>query len=118
MRSLLLSSEKRAGRYGWICLLLALSFLYNPYLMALGSGLSLNVRHSASHRATVGASELQHLAPMSSWEAQPAADVIAIGLLYVVPDRNSGTFVIDTREALPPQELFFANLWFRPPPAS
>src|SRR5271165_5685736 len=42
------------------CIVLALLFLYNPYLVGPCASGSLNVEHPASHRATVGSSELQH----------------------------------------------------------
>src|SRR5271163_3675702 len=47
-----------------ICLLLVALIIYNPYLAGAESGAGLCVRHSASNRATVGASELQHFSPI------------------------------------------------------
>src|SRR4029077_9232412 len=49
--------------HAWVCLCLALLLLYNPYLAAPSSARGLNVRHPASNRATVGASELQSFSP-------------------------------------------------------
>jgi len=48
------------GRYRWVCLVLATLLLFNPFFAAPRSGHNLEVCHPASHRATVGASEMQH----------------------------------------------------------
>jgi outer membrane protein TolC len=50
-------------RHAWACFCLVLFLLYNPYMVAPSSPDGLNIRHPASHRATVGASELQHFSP-------------------------------------------------------
>jgi hypothetical protein len=117
MNSLRSLSKRNTQPCVWLCLLLAVSFLYNPYLIAPGSGIGLNVRHSASHRATVGASELQQLAPMSSWEAHPIGDAILVAQFSASPDTNSRYFVA-TRDTAISRKFFCSSLWFRPPPAA
>lgn len=101
-----------------MCLLLAMLFLYNPFLSATRATSGLMVCHPASHRATVGASELESL-------GQPNASV---QILYVADFTRDFAAVLavslTTTEYAPQQEVittpkagFFASLWFRPPPA-
>ena len=104
-------------RCHWVCLLLALSFLYNPYVAAASSGGGLNVRHSVSNRATVGASELQQLAPMDSRHTHLFVDVFVVAVLGVLLQLKSHALVPVLGESLPSQRPFSSNLWFRPPPA-
>ncbi|HYL61068.1 MAG TPA: hypothetical protein VE077_00480 [Candidatus Methylomirabilis sp.] len=111
------STEIGVQRYGWVCLLLALSFLYNPFLMAAASGKGLNVRHSASHRATVGVSELQQLAPMGDERTHLFTHFAVIKVFVALPEVSSGIFLPGAKQPLAPQKLFCSNLWFRPPPA-
>src|SRR5215831_6006488 len=61
-------------QYRWVCLILAILLLYNPFFAVPHSGSSLEIGHRASHRATVGASELQHFSPVDGWGALPAMD--------------------------------------------
>ena len=111
------SAEKGVQSYHWVCLLLALSFLYNPFLAAAASESGLNVRHTASHRATVGASELQQLAPMGDERSYLLTDLFALEVLLVLPELASEFFLPSAGELLPPHKMFCSNLWFRPPPA-
>jgi hypothetical protein len=101
------------------CAALALLFLYNPFLTAGRATDSLAIGHPASHRATVGSSELEQF-------AQPSGDVRAF-----LPDRA------DIQELIPPFTVIYLarrnyseqqdaavtprtgfswSLWFRPPP--
>src|SRR5580704_11658762 len=56
--------ERGRNRQAWVCMLLVFLFLHNPYLSAPGSAGGLNVKHPASHRATVGSSELERYSAM------------------------------------------------------
>jgi hypothetical protein len=107
--------ERTAHRNNWLYLLLAISFLYNPFLVASVSGSGLNVQHSASHRATVGASELQQLAPMGDQETHPLLDLFCVETRFVSPEASSQPFLPQSHELLAPRELLCPNLWFRPP---
>ena len=111
------STETGIQSYGWVCLLLVLSFLYNPFLSTAAAGEGLRVRHCASHRATVGASELQQLAPMGDEATQLVADFVLAEVFVAVPELSSGFFPPCPKQLIPPQKVFCSNLWFRPPPA-
>ncbi|HKW56801.1 MAG TPA: hypothetical protein VJN42_05525 [Candidatus Acidoferrum sp.] len=104
-------------RFGWVCLVLVLSFLYNPFLSVAASGRGLNVRHCASHRATVGASELQQLAPMGDEKTQLLVNSFVVEVFSVLPEPTSEFLPLPPKQLLAPQKLFCSNLWFRPPPA-
>ena len=112
------STETGVQRYGGVCLLLVLSFLYNPFLSTTASGEGLRVRHCASHRATVGASELQQLAPMSDESTQLVVDFVVAEVFVAVPELSSGFFLPCPKQPIAPQKVFSSNLWFRPPPAA
>jgi hypothetical protein len=105
-------------RRGLVCLLLTLSFLFNPYLTALGSGVGMNLRHPASHRATVGSSELEKFSPQAGQDSFEFAAHFFTDVLSILPNKTSFFFLPVGREHLPRLEFFCANLWFRPPPAA
>jgi hypothetical protein len=105
-------------RHRWICLFLAFFLLYNPFLAAPRKAGGLEVCRPASHRATVGASELQHFTTASSQELTGFVDFAPTErpfLLRALP----GLISFHVSHALfPPKRLLCASLWFRPPPAS
>jgi hypothetical protein len=101
-----------------LCLLLAALVVYNPYLSATDASGGLCARHSASFRATLGASELQHFTPKDSMAMLAETAVIALAYFLQFPlsevsQRHPGT----TQRVAPPEPLLPASLWFRPPPA-
>ena len=61
-------------RYRWVCPVVAILLLFNPFFATPRSGHSLEVCTPASHRATVGASELEHFSPADGWDYLPAAN--------------------------------------------
>lgn len=99
------------------CLLLVISFLYNPYVRAQVNWGELNVRHPFSNRATVGASELERYASMAS---ETGHAVIALCFLLTIRAavEPSVRFVVrGANEQIQPQVALSGNAWFRPPPA-
>jgi hypothetical protein len=101
----------------FVCLTLAVLFLYNPYLAITPSSSVLNVHHSLSYRATVGSSELQHFSPTD------ARKILALSVATVLSWLDSPANPIVSRvteiSADPARafELVCSDLWFRPPPA-
>ena len=104
-------------RHAWVCLLIAFFLLYNPFVASAHGTRGLEVGHPPSHRATVGACELQHFTPTTGWDCFDAPDIASaeaprslpvptVEILAVVPP-ISNTF----------QQFFGPGLWFRPPPA-
>jgi hypothetical protein len=117
-----LAAKVRGGAFPtWqvaLCLLLAALVVYNPYLSATDSSVGLCVRHSASFRATLGASELQHFTPKDSAATLAATATIALVhfLKFHLPESGERHTGVPQRVA-PPQQALPASLWFRPPPA-
>ena len=103
-------------RYRLACFVLATLLLFNPFLAAPRSGKGLQVSHPPSHRATVGASELQGFSPMDGWGSRPVVDVTATALPLPLPELSSRFFVFLHPIARLPQQFFGPGLWFRPPP--
>lgn len=100
------------------CVLLAGLFLYNPFLGAANAAGNLIVGHPASHRATVGASELEQF-------SQPAARVSAALpawgdaqslVLQVAASEWAKRGTVEEAVAVP-LVRYSSSLWFRPPPA-
>jgi hypothetical protein len=104
-------------RHVWLCLLLAALFLYNPFVTAPSSGFGLNVRQSASNRATIGASELQHFRASESHDADIRIEGLSHRLLFV-SDSVLERFAPLNLQVRAPKSLFFGSVWFRPPPAA
>jgi len=102
----------------WVCLLLTILLLYNPFLAALGSAASLTVHHTGSYRATVGSSEMQQFVSAAGQDLFDFADSAPMQSYHLVPVLSGLNFI-----AVPPklgiaQQFLCASLWFRPPPAS
>jgi hypothetical protein len=101
----------------FVCLALAVLFLYNPYLAVTPSSSVLNVHHSLSYRATVGSSELQHFSPTD------ARKIFALSVATVLSwlDFSANPIVSRVTEvsAHPAGafEVVCSDSWFRPPPA-
>jgi hypothetical protein len=109
--------ESGAKRHAWVCLLLALLFLYNPYLSAPASAGGLKVQHQASHRATVGSSELEKYSSPSSSDAHLFVAVFFEKVISLLPSNNSRSSLHQSSELPPSQQFLSESLWFRPPPA-
>lgn len=103
--------------HAWVCLCLALLLFYNPYMAALSSPGGLNIRHPASNRATVGASELQNCSPADGRDELSTHAVSAVLPLALSTEVSSQFFKLVTQVVSPPQQFFGSSLWFRPPPA-
>jgi len=100
----------------WLCLLLAALFLYNPFATAPSSSLGLNVQESASHRATVGASELQQFT--ATERHAPAIQIISpVSALLLAHAPALERFTPPDLAAPRPQTDWPASMRFRPPPA-
>jgi hypothetical protein len=103
--------------HGWISLCLVFFLLYNPYMAAPNSTNGLDVRHPASNRATVGASELQHFSPADGLDNFSTDGTSVVELLPSFPQVSSHAFKLFPQVISPLQQFFGSSLWFRPPPA-
>ena len=108
-----------AKKRAWLCLLLALLFLYNPFLVAGKSTCELSVAHPPSYRATVASSELLKFENPGSRQVIAIADVELFEALSLFqPQLRSSAGRCDTEDLTPVDQSFSSNLWFRPPPAA
>jgi hypothetical protein len=121
----MMSAKAKFGAHdraaGWrfaLCTLLALFFLYNPFItIGMSSVSSAGVHHPASYRSTVASSELgcatvqpqrAHLAPLKALvTAQPIAPLQRHDIEPAPTGRLM--FRAVTQDVV-------ASLWFRPPP--
>jgi hypothetical protein len=108
--------ERGANRHAWVCILLAFLFLYNPYLCAPSSAGGLNVEHPASHRATVGSSELERYSPTGNESVNVFVAIFFANFLSFPAQVSSHSFPIQRSELQLPQQVLCESLWFRPPP--
>jgi hypothetical protein len=109
--------ECGAKRHAWVCLLLALLFLFNPYLSVPGSAGGLNVKHPASHRATVGSSELEKFSSPSDPHTHLFVAVFFAKVISSLSSNDSQSFFPQDSELVPSHQFLCGSLWFRPPPA-
>jgi hypothetical protein len=105
------------GRYRWVCLVVAALLLFNPFFATHRSGRSLEVSTPASHRATVGASELEHFSPTDGWGYLPAANRVEASIVLPLPDLAAPFFLVLPSVPSFLQQFYGPGLWFRPPPA-
>jgi hypothetical protein len=104
-------------RHQWVCLFLVFSLLYNPFLTAPRTASGLEVCHPASHRATVGASELQHFVSAAGQDFPGFTDLAPTEVPVLLPAPPGSISFPVSHGLYPPQQLLCASLWFRPPPA-
>jgi len=103
----------------FVCLALAILFLYNPYLtLASPSSAQPNVQHSLSYRATVGSSELQHFSPTDARKIYAIPIAVATTWLEFPLNFLVGQAAEVSTHHLCAYQLVCADLWFRPPPAN
>ena len=105
---------------GWkllICFVLAFSFLYNPFLLFPVAGSHSTLNHAASHRATVGASELQHFNTVDAQKLLASAAFVAILVNFFLVSLVVYSRVKPRVLLVIPQEFGSPSLWVRPPPA-
>jgi hypothetical protein len=104
-------------RYRVACLVVAILLLFNPFFATPRSGHSLEVCTPASHRATVGASELEHFSPADGWDYLPAANWVEASIVLPLPDLTAQFFFVLPSVPSSSQQFYGPGLWFRPPPA-
>ena len=97
----------------WICVLLVGLLLYNPFAALTSASAGLAYQALARHRASVGASEMQHFAPVKAETGQP--DVTVAAPKADLPAPREEARLDGGRVHLPLLEGM-ASLWFRPPP--
>jgi hypothetical protein len=106
-------------KHAWVCLLLSVLFLYNPFLAMQGSSGALSVGHRPSYRATVASSELLKFEKTESRETFAIADVNLLQAFILLQPQLPSSAEHDNIEDLHPADQFLSgNLWFRPPPAA
>jgi hypothetical protein len=105
-----------AWRVG-LCLVLAVLFLYNPFLTIFSTSQSVNIQHPLSYRATIASSELRRCTAES---AKPLVPVLEAAVAFELKQTAPNKEVLFTL----PHDLFRAmpcvicnDLWFRPPPS-
>ncbi len=111
-------SRRAFGR--GVCLLLAVLFLYNPFLglSSFASGDS-NINHRASYRATVASAEvLQHFSPGN--DDEPFGVILAMLVVgFLLLKDLSGVFFSRILDSVRVHKtVVCADLWFRPPPVA
>lgn len=105
------------GRRGWLCLLLAVTFLFNPFLAASTSTFGTIVNHLPSFRATVASSELLKFAPQQKIGQLTSTECELPNWFSLSPltlDRLA--LLIETKVPAATRYASSGNTWFRPPP--
>ncbi len=105
----------------WACLLLAITFLYNPFLAASPAPLGRSVSHLPSFRATLASAEFLKFKPREKFEAPSAPECDVVGLLALaVMTRMSVpiSHLASVEDVGPLYPFFEGSLWFRPPPGA
>ncbi|HUL17416.1 MAG TPA: hypothetical protein VLV88_15570 [Terriglobales bacterium] len=110
---------RRAPLKSWrcmVCLLLAVLFLYNPFVAMSASVRGLAVAHPASHRSTVGSAELRHFTASDTQDTS-GIETQAVPSFHLEALVVAISFLPRIKPAFTPQVYFSSGLWFRPPPA-
>jgi hypothetical protein len=99
-------------------LLLIGLLLYNPFLALVSHDNGLAYQQLQRHRATVGASELQHFSPVQAESAQLEAVLVELFTNPAVAAADKFSSHQFQTEALPPRLELINRIWFRPPPSA
>jgi len=103
---------------GVLCLLIAITFLYNPFLGTTSALGGRTVSHLPSFRATVASLELLKFAPEEKQETAAAQECDVQAPIVLAPLHLETTFpAFRASEYRPAQFVPKGNLFFRPPPA-
>ena len=101
-----------------LCLFLGALFLYNPFLRSLRDTGNPTVCHPASHRATVGSSEMEKFSKCDGVAAPVCKlELARAGIEQVIATSPPALRAVNYEAPVSPQSNLFASLWFRPPPA-
>ena len=114
------SLQHRSQRPLWewcIPVLLIGLLLYNPFLILVGHSDGLTYQALARHRATVGASEMQHYSPVPEKDTQPEVTIQEIFAAIIVVESKQSASPTFEDQALPQRPELIGSVWFRPPPA-
>jgi hypothetical protein len=99
------------------CFLLALLFLYNPFISLVHSSHGLSIHHLSRNRSTVGAGELQNFSLQSKTAAVKIFSVLSVGVIPSAPAKVGFPLALDFEPAIPVFQWFTSDLFFRPPPS-
>ena|ERR1700730_16898820 len=109
--------EAVTKKHAWMCLLLPLLLLCNPFLAMSESSGTLSVCHPPSYRAGVASSELLKFKNQETHEGIRIAELaIWEGYTPLKPTLQPCEEYSDTETFSPPVRFLSGNLWFRPPP--
>jgi hypothetical protein len=102
---------------GAVCLLLAVFFLYNPFVtICMGSGPSKVIGHPVSYRSTIASSELGCGTVQHTKLGVPPLKVLVAIEKFLLQEKDD-IRPIPTDDAVRAVTQDFAtSLWFRPPP--
>ena len=98
----------------WICVLLIGLLLYNPFAALTSASDGLAYQALARHRESVGASEMQHFAPVKAETGQPDLTVRMQNGERPAPREEAR--LQSEPVHLPLLLEGMTSLWFRPPP--
>jgi hypothetical protein len=98
----------------WICVILTLLILYNPFAALTHSHTSFSVHEQSRHRATVGASELQHLGSAQDQNPQGPTNLEEHGFEFAAPAESGPQRLEPDIEVPQPDSMH--RVWSRPPP--
>jgi hypothetical protein len=106
--------KRRPPWRAWVCVLLIGLLLYNPFLALTSATHGRGYQALTRHRASVGASEMQHFAPVQVEKA--LADVRVAPEISELPEPQQVCLLTSGPEHLPLLLEGMTSHWFRPPP--
>jgi len=106
--------KRRPAWRAWVCVLLIGLLLYNPFLAFASASHGRGYQALTRHRASVGASEMQHFAPVQVEKAP--ADVSVAAEISELPEPQKECLLTSGPEHLPLLLEGMTSHWFRPPP--
>jgi hypothetical protein len=116
-------TEPGASRHPWLCLLLPLLFLCDPFFTVIASSNVLSVHHPPSYRATIASPELLKFSapeklnvPGTRGSTIPIDCDVLDSVSSLAPQRQFSPHFTRTDERVHIDPVVIGNLWFRPPP--
>ncbi len=110
---------RTAKGHAWVCMLLPILLLCNPFLATPESSGVLAVHHRPSYRATVASAELLKFKNAESREAVAIVDLdLFEAFTLLQPQMQWPAGHGETADLHSADQFLSGDLWFRPPPAA
>ncbi|GEM_PF-1500811 len=105
------------SRRNWLCLIVVITLLFNPFFGVSSASFGTIVNHLPSFRATVASSELLKFTPLQKVDEQFAVELALLCQVDLAANlQDDSTPLPGFEDVSLPHHSLASTIWFRPPP--